>query len=240
MAPEDNIPTPAFLLESLLKKSRTIWQLFIGTIFLLAVTPFAATGPAVAGAKGHGGHGHYKHTAKTNDAGYTRSVTRFELPDVSLRNQQAQPTTLTAALAHDGPVLAQFIFTSCATICPVMSATFSQAQKGLTTVQADYKLVSISIDPEYDTPERLRDFGKQYGAGENWIFLTGPEKQIRKVMRTFNVVYQGDNKMYHQPYTFMRAKPDAPWIRLDGLVSAAALVEEYRAMLIGDRTEIKR
>jgi protein SCO1/2 len=48
-------------------------------------------------------------------------------------------------------------------------------------------------------------------------------------MRAFDVLYQGDNKMYHQPYTFLRARADAPWVRIDGILTVGELVKEYRA-----------
>lgn len=162
---------------------------------------------------------------------YTRTIDNYSAPTVKLINSAGAEVRLSAMLAENHPILMQFIFTSCATICPLMSATFARGQSALTSAHDGYRMLSISIDPEYDTPKRLADYAKRNGAGENWMFLTGSKGDIGKIMRAFDVLYQGDNKMYHQPYTFLRARTDSPWIRIDGFLTVSELVEEYRAAL---------
>lgn len=74
--------------------------------------------------------------------------------------------------------VADFIFTNCGGTCPIMSAKMAQLQKALPT-SWNVKLVSISVDPERDTPEVLSQYAKNYGADQNrWFFLTGPKKEI--------------------------------------------------------------
>jgi protein SCO1/2 len=131
-------------------------------------------------------------------------------------------------LKHDGPVLLQFIFTTCPTICPVMSGAFSAAQGKLGADAARVRMVSISIDPEQDTPERLREYARKFKAGPQWLFLTGDLDAVVSVQKSFDA-YRGA-KMRHEPLTFMRAAPGKPWVRLDGLMSAAQLVAEYRRL----------
>ncbi|MDT8343349.1 MAG: SCO family protein [Thermohalobaculum sp.] len=162
---------------------------------------------------------------------YVRREVVYSVPSASLRDQAARPVTLAAALDHDGPLLLNFIFTSCSTICPVMSATFGEVQPDLAALGADYRMVSITIDPEYDTPSRLRDYAGLHDAQPQWIFLTGDTAEIRKVIAAFDAIYQADNKMYHLPYTYLRAAPGQPWVRFEGLLSGAELVEEYRSVL---------
>lgn len=162
---------------------------------------------------------------------YTRTLDNYLTPEVDLIDSNGENVALRELLADDEPVLMQFIFTSCATICPLMSATFSHGQNALEAVHDRYRMFSISIDPEYDTPDRLAAYAKRNSAGGNWTFLTGSKGDIGKVMRAFNVLYQSDNKMYHQPYTFLRAHADAPWIRIDGFLSVRELVHEFRIAL---------
>jgi protein SCO1/2 len=162
---------------------------------------------------------------------YTRTLDNYLAPEVDLIDSNGENVALRELLANDEPVLMQFIFTSCATICPLMSATFSHGQNALEAVHDRYRMFSISIDPEYDTPDRLAAYAKRNSAGGNWTFLTGSKGDIGKVMRAFNVLYQSDNKMYHQPYTFLRAHADAPWIRIDGFLSVRELVHEFRVAL---------
>ncbi|RDD63055.1 SCO family protein [Ferruginivarius sediminum] len=168
---------------------------------------------------------------------YQRTERVYEIPEATLRNRFDEDVRLDKLLAQDRPVLMQFIFTSCATICPVMSATFAQAQGDLVEQDSDTQLISISIDPEYDTPERLREYAKRQAAGDNWTFLTGEFDTIFRVVRAFDAIFESDNKMYHEPYTYLRAAPGEPWLRINGLVSVKTLLEEYRTVLAkGDDT----
>lgn len=76
----------------------------------------------------------------------------------------------------DGSVyLADFIFTSCETICPPMTRNMVQLQQGLKDEGVDIQIVSFSVDPTVDTPEKLTQFGEKYGAdmNSNWTFVTG-------------------------------------------------------------------
>jgi protein SCO1/2 len=74
--------------------------------------------------------------------------------------------------------IADFFFTSCAGICPIMSSAMEGIQARLEEVEG-VTLVSISVDPERDTPERLRQYAKRYHADETrWWFLTGDKRVI--------------------------------------------------------------
>jgi protein SCO1/2 len=159
---------------------------------------------------------------------FTRTSASYDVPDVTLTDMNGARVNLTSALAYDGPVFLQFIFTTCPTICPVMSSTLSTAQEKLGPDAARVRMLSISIDPEQDTPERLREYARKFKAGPRWTFLTGDLEKIVAVQKSFDA-YRG-NKMRHEPLTFMRAAPGKPWLRLDGLLSAAQLIDEYKRL----------
>jgi Uncharacterized protein SCO1/SenC/PrrC, involved in biogenesis of respiratory and photosynthetic systems len=90
-------------------------------------------------------------------------------------------------------------------------------------------MVSISIDPEHDTPAKLKEYARKFGAGPQWQMLTGSVENSIAVQRAFNT-YRGD-KMNHEPATFLRAGKGKPWVRLDGFASAGELVKEYRQLM---------
>ncbi len=70
--------------------------------------------------------------------------------------------------------VANFIFTNCETVCPPMTANMSQLQDKLKSADVDVELVSFSVDPERDTPEKLVAFSEKFDADlSNWHFLTG-------------------------------------------------------------------
>lgn len=175
---------------------------------------------------------------KTTNASarYTRTVAHYEAPDVTLVSMDGTRIALASALKQGGPVMLEFIFTTCPTICPVMSSTFSAAQSKLGADLAKVRMISISIDPEHDTPERLRQYARKFKAGPQWVFLTGKTEDIALVQKAFDA-YRG-SKMRHEPLTFLRAEPTEPWVRLDGLMSATQLVAEYQRLRVKPDAEL--
>lgn len=179
--------------------------------------------------QGDGDDPHAHHRSMMNQKGYKRSEHEYRLEDVKLTAMDGSETTLLNELDSGKPVMINFVFTTCTTICPVMSGTFAQVQSQLGPEAEEVRMVSFSIDPEYDTPERLRAYANQYGAGSQWQFLTGDLDALIAVQKAFDV-YRG-NKMNHEPTTLMRRSPDEPWVRLDGIASGAQIVAEYRQLV---------
>jgi cytochrome oxidase Cu insertion factor (SCO1/SenC/PrrC family) len=100
----------------------------------------------------------------------------FEVPRFSLIDQNRQRITREDLLGRVW--IANFIFTSCRTTCPRQSATMAQLQRDLAP-GPDLRLVSITVDPDHDTPEVLTAYAKHFHADpQHWLFLTGEEKAI--------------------------------------------------------------
>jgi protein SCO1/2 len=133
-------------------------------------------------------------------------------------------------LATEQPIALNFIFTTCTTICPVMTATFLQMQRELGADAERVHLVSISIDPEYDRPDVLAKYIKQFQADKNWTFLTGETSDIVNVLRSFDA-YTG-SKMSHRPITLLKRPDQDSWIRIDGLASGQSLAHEVTSRLL--------
>ena len=197
------------------------WTVMTLMVLTLGLTPF----PSGANPNDPGHHHH--HAMPDEQDGYVRTMATYTIPDVKLLDPNRAQVSLRSQL-DDKPVILNFIFTSCGAICPVMSTTFSQVQKALGTERNAVRMVSISIDPEHDTPEALKIYAKRYGAGPQWQMLTGSLDNSIAVQRAFNV-YRGD-KMGHTPATFLRARAGQPWVRLDGFASADDILREYRKL----------
>lgn len=70
--------------------------------------------------------------------------------------------------------LASFVYTNCKTVCPVMTKNMAKLQQELKENKLDIQIVSFSVDPEFDTPEVLKQYAQDYGVDfSNWTFLTG-------------------------------------------------------------------
>jgi protein SCO1 len=160
---------------------------------------------------------------------YARSEVSVEIPDVTLVRTDGTRLSLRKILSDGRPVMAQFIFSTCPTICPVMSAVFATVREELGPERKNLRMVSFTIDPEHDTPEVLGEYARLFGADEEWFFLTGSFADMTTVQRAFGA-YDG-NKMNHAPYTFMRKSPGSPWVRVDEIMSAEDLGREAREML---------
>ncbi|HMA10450.1 MAG TPA: SCO family protein [Steroidobacteraceae bacterium] len=197
-------------------------------LMLVALSLGLAHLPAGAIAEDHSHH-HHDHAMPAGQDGYVRTLAAYAVPDVQLVDADGVGVSLRGELADpDRPVILNFIFTSCAAVCPVMSATFSQVQAALGPQRDAVRMVSISIDPEQDTPAALKAYAGKYGAGPQWQMLTGSRDDSIAVQRAFDV-YRGD-KMNHQPATFLRAAPGQPWVRLDGFAGAADILREVRRL----------
>jgi protein SCO1/2 len=170
---------------------------------------------------------HAHHAMPSEQDRYVRSMENYAIPDVNMVDADGVGLSLRSALA-DKPVFLNFIFTSCGAVCPVMSRIFLQVQSELGPERDKVRMVSISIDPEQDTPAVLKAYADKYGAGPQWKMLTGSLNDSISVQRAFNV-YRSD-KMDHLPTTFLHARPGQPWVRLDGFASAADILHEYHQL----------
>lgn len=160
---------------------------------------------------------------------YSKVVAKYEIPDLKLLNQAGETVSLHQEFSNDRPVVMQFAFTSCSTICPVASGTLAAVQKKLGADAHRVQFVTISIDPEYDTPEKLDEYARLMKAGESWHFLTGDSYSIARIQKAFSAFVP--NKSRHEALTFLRASKSKEWTRVTGLVSAEALTKEVRSLL---------
>lgn len=163
-------------------------------------------------------------TAQADNKRYKRSVERYTVPDVTLINQDGKKVRLTTLLNANQPVVVDFIYGTCTTICPVLSAGFVNLQRKLGSGNPP-QLVSITIDPEYDTPKVMKEYLNRYRAKPGWDFLTGSRQDIEKVMRAFNAYIP--DKMSHYPLNLIRSPKDGTWVRLFGVMSSSEFMEEY-------------
>ena len=198
---------------------------------VLQVATFAALlllGAMNASAGEHDAHA--AHRAAMAKPSYRVSNHDYDIPDLQLLDSAGSNVALRALLDSGEPVALNFIFTTCTTICPVMTVTFAQMDQVLGAEADRVRLVSVSIDPEYDRPEILDAYAKQFRAGGNWTFLTGDTADIVTVLRSFDS-YTG-SKMSHRPVTLLKRPDSDSWIRIGGLPNGEALAREVSTRLL--------
>ncbi len=178
---------------------------------------------------------------------YQKSLEKYQVPPVTLVDQKGRQARMDEVLSGKRPVILQFVYCTCTTICPVLSAVFSNFQKRFSCSMvarddielkgpecrraADYHLVSVTIDPEHDTPDVLDAYLTRYRARSGWDYFTGTRGDVDKIMRALDA-YVPD-KMSHYPLTLIKASPSAPWVRIFGFLSTSDLVREYKLAVKG-------
>jgi protein SCO1 len=104
-------------------------------------------------------------------------------PDFALTDQLGRQVTTQDLRGHAW--IADFIFTECASACPIMSHNLASLQ---TRIPTDVKFISFSVDPEHDTPPVLLAYAKQYGAdNDRWRFLTGNKDTVMDAVHGMKV-----------------------------------------------------
>jgi protein SCO1/2 len=102
-------------------------------------------------------------------------------------------------------VVLDFIFTTCTDVCPIFTANFAQLQRKLNDrYGSELFFVSVTTDPEVDSPKVLKAYAQRYGADfNNWAFLTGSEVQLREVWNGFSVrvIRKGRGLVQHTSLT---------------------------------------
>ena len=159
----------------------------------------------------------------------SRSTVSYEAPAVTLVRADGKSVSLPQELDDGRPVLLNFIFTTCSSICPLTSRTLEEFQRQLGAEAAKVHLMSISIDPEQDTPARLTEYAHRFHAGPQWQYYTGTTAASITAQKAFDV-YRGE-KMSHTAVTLLRAAPGKPWLRIEGFVTPDELVDDYRNLL---------
>ena len=118
------------------------------------------------------------------------------------------------------------MYSSCATVCPIVSQTLVQFEQLLGAQRNRVNTVSITIDPTHDTVQQLAQHARRTGAAGS--FYTGDPAASEAVQRAFNV-WRGGDKMNHPAVFLIRPSGKAAWVRVDGLVTPGELLQIFQA-----------
>jgi len=137
-----------------------------------------------------------KQTSSVSTGGEARLKEGDEMPAFSLTNQNGERVSLDTF--HGQPLVLTFVFTRCPVpnFCPRMSNNFEELQAAIKAsggTLATTRLLSITLDPGYDTPKVLNDYAAFHHADSKiWSFATGDEKEIDSLTRAFSVYRQNE------------------------------------------------
>ena len=151
------------------------------------------------------------------------SFSSMQIPNVKVYDQDGKSLDFYTDLVKGHNVAINFIFTTCTTVCPVLSATFRRVQVELENSQSDARLISISVDPTVDTPERLRDFASKFKAGPGWTFVTGDKTEIDSLLQRLGAGV--GNKNDHTSMILIGNDTADVWTRTYGLSSPSVIMK---------------
>lgn len=154
-------------------------------------------------------------------AGAPETLGALNVPDVSLVDQDGKPVRFYTDLVKGRVVAVNFVFTTCTTICPPMGATFAKLEK--LVAGKDVQLISVSIDPTNDTPERLKEWSRKFGAGPGWTLVTGNRDEVTHLLKSLGVYTAGATD--HSPLVLLGNDRARRWTRAYGLAAPAKLAE---------------
>ena len=156
---------------------------------------------------------------------------RVEVPDVELVDQNGKAVRIRSLLQSGKPVVVSFIFTTCTTVCPMLSSIVSRVQEKLgDRLGAEVLLVSVTVDPGRDTPARLKAYATRHHARPGWTWLTGGRGQVEQVLRGMGAYTP--NFADHPPMVLV-GDGSGGWTRLNGFPSQVAIVAQVDAMTPG-------
>lgn len=150
------------------------------------------------------------------------SFSSLKIPNSLVFDQNGKQLDFYTDLIKGKTVAINFIFTSCTANCPPPE-TFRKVQEDAAQRGLDVKLISISVDPTVDTPERLLAFAGKYNAGPGWTFVTGDKGEIDTLLKGFGAAIT--NKTDQIPMIMIGNDVADYWTRTDGLSTPTKLVE---------------
>lgn len=154
-------------------------RIALAALFAAAMA-LSAAAPVLA----HDGSKHETgHAGAAKPPNEAAKATEVELLDLELLDRHGEPLRFRSEAVADRIVVVDFIYTTCTTICPILSAVMAQVQDELgASLDEQVRLISISIEPTRDTPKRLDAYARKFGAGPGWIWLTGHKSAVDRVL----------------------------------------------------------
>ncbi|HKU75853.1 MAG TPA: SCO family protein [Pyrinomonadaceae bacterium] len=152
------------------------------------------------------------------------TLTSAEIPDLSLTDQNGKKVKFYSDLIKGKVVLIHGFFTECTAICPMQARALVKLKDRLGhRLGRDVFIVSVSKDPRVDTPEKLRQWGKEYGVNAGWTLLTGEVADVRKVLR--DVVTEDLGTDMHESLVVIGNDRSGVWTTTYGLQHTEEIVK---------------
>jgi protein SCO1/2 len=144
--------------------------------------------------------------------------------DVELINQDGQKLRFYSDVLKDKVVIVNTFFTTCTSVCPPMNRNLEKIQEALgERLGKEAFLVSISVDPETDTPLRLKEYARRFHARPGWIFLTGKKENVDWAL--YKLGQYVERKDDHLTIVIIGNEPKGLWKKALGMAKPDELMK---------------
>ena len=195
---------------------------FVLGLALLPLTAFSAETVATASGTTSAG--------PTNDAAAEEKARKF-FTDLEVVDQNGNKLRFYSDVLKGRVVLVSFIFTNCEYACPMQAQKLKQTRAMMVpAIKDEVWYVSLSVDPDRDTPEAMKKFAKRQGVDESrWIFLTGDKQNLETIIRKLGQ-YTPDVEAHT---TLMLAGNDKTrhWTRVMPMLTPPDIAKQMRALV---------
>ena len=167
---------------------------------------------------------HAHHRAMLNKPAAAAKTTSVDLREALLLNQDGEQVRFVNDVIGDHIVVMDFVYTTCTTICPILTAVLGQVQGQLgERMGDDVVLVSVSVDPTRDTPQRLKAYAVKHKVGSGWSWLTGPKSVMEDVLTGLGAY--SPNYEEHAPMVLVGDGRSGEWSRFFGFPNPKRIME---------------
>ena len=152
------------------------------------------------------------------------SVAAKYFSDVELINQDGEKLRFYSDVLKDKVVIINSFFSTCTSVCPPMNRNLEKIQDALgDRLGKDVFLVSISVDPETDTPARLKEYSQRFHARPGWSFLTGKKENVDWAL--YKLGQYVETKNDHTTIFIIGNEPKGLWKKAFGLAKSEELIK---------------
>ena len=150
--------------------------------------------------------------------------------NVELTNQKGERMRLYQDILKDKVVVINTFFASCRSACPSVNRNLERIQEAFAeNLGKDLFLVSITVDPVNDSPERLREYARKYNAKEGWLFLTGKKEDVDFALKKLGQYVE--KKEDHSTILIIGNEKTGLWKKAFGLAKAEELIKVVESVL---------
>jgi protein SCO1/2 len=165
--------------------------------------------------------------AKTSEEG---SPAQKYFTDVELLNQNGEKVRFYTDVLKGKTVIVNAFFTTCTSVCPPMNRNMEKIQEALgNRVGRDVFLISITVDPEADTPARLKEYAQKFHAGPGWLFLTGKKENLDWAL--YKLGQYVESKDDHKTIFIIGNEPTGLWKKAFGMANVNELVQVVESVV---------